>query len=264
MTIKFHRISAFVYRHWLEVKHSIDRKAEIFFFPIIDILVFGFLTTYINRSSNQIGLAEALLGGIIFWRILYNMQRDIAFSVLDDVWTRNIFNFYSSPLRLVEVIFGTLLLSMIKGFLSTLVIVGLAASIFHFNVLQIGPQLVFYIFSLFIFAWAFGFLTAGIIFRYGTRVQAVAWSLVLLLYPFSGALYPTSVLPPVMATISKFLPISYIFENIRNFFLYQSSLGWHDVWIITGLNTLYITLAIIYFVRGHKNAKDRGWFVHPV
>lgn len=264
MKIKFHRIRAFIYRHWLEIKHSVDRKADIIFFPIIDILVFGFLTTYINRSSDQIGLAGALLGGIIFWTLLYNIQRDISFSLLDDVWTRNIFNFYSSPLQLIEVILGTLSLSVIKALISTIIIVALAASVFGFNILSLGPALAFYILSIFVFAWAFGFFTAGIILRFGTRAQAVSWSLVLLIYPFSGALYPTSVLPPVMADLARLLPVSYVFENLRNFFLGQASLTANDVILISVLNIIYITAAIIFYVRGHRSAKDRGWFVHPV
>src|SRR6185295_12268640 len=108
--MKLHRILAFLYRHWLEIKASYDRKADIFFFPIIDILVFGFLSTYVSQGQGKQGFAAALLAGIVFWTLLYNIQRDITFSLLDDVWSRNLFNLYSSPLRLSEILTGTLLL----------------------------------------------------------------------------------------------------------------------------------------------------------
>src|SRR3990167_5275014 len=111
--MKWHRINGFLYRHWLEIRASMDRKADVFFFPIIDILVFGFLSSYVAQEQGRPGFAAAILAGIVFWTLLYNLQRDMTFSLLDDVWSRNIFNLYSSPLRLSEIITGTLLLSII-------------------------------------------------------------------------------------------------------------------------------------------------------
>jgi ABC-2 type transport system permease protein len=253
----------FLYRHWLEIRASMDRKADVFFFPIIDILVFGFLSSYVAQGQGKPGLAAGLLAGIVFWTLLYNLQRDMTFSLLDDVWSRNIFNLYSSPLRLSEIITGTLLLSILKSLLTTSVIVIITSSLFNLPLLSLGPRLAWYLLQLFMFGWAFGFFTSGIILRYGTRAQAMAWSLILILYPFSGALYPISVLPHPIAMIAKFIPVSYVFEGVRNFF--QSGHGIsssENLWMML-LNILYLTVSVIFYVRGHAKAKDRGWFVHP-
>ncbi len=261
--MKWHRISGFIYRHWLEIRASIDRKADVFFFPIIDILVFGFLSSYVSQGQGRPGLAFGILAGIVFWTLLYNLQRDISFSLLDDVWTRNIFNLYSTPLRLSEIITGTLLLSFSKACLTTATIVLIVTGFFHLPILHLGWHLALYLMELFAFGWAFGFFTSGIILRYGTRAQALAWSLILVLYPFSGALYPLSVLPKAIAMIAAFIPVSYIFEGVRGFFQTGTSLSGHQIIIMTALNVVYLTGAVTYYLRGHAKAKDRGWFVHP-
>jgi ABC-2 type transport system permease protein len=260
---KMHRVNAFLYRHWLELRASIDRKADVFFFPVIDILVFGFLATYISSNEGTKGVAAAILGGIIFWTLVYNIQRDIPFSLLDDAWSRNIFNFYASPIKLSEILVGTLILSVIKALISTFVIVVLAAGLFKFNLFAMGPVLAFYVINIFLFGWTFGFFTSGIVLRFGTKAQAVSWSLVLLIYPFSGALYPLSVLPPWMETAAKLLPLSYIFEGVRGFFFSGSTLPTSSAIAIITLNLVYLALGVTYYINGHKAAKNRGWYVNP-
>lgn len=261
--MKWYRIKAYIFRHWLEFKASIDRKIEIFFFPVVDILVFGFLSSYVAQGQGRNGLAAAILAGIVFWTLLYNIQREIPFNLLDDVWSRNIFNLYSTPLRLSELLAGTLILSVMKAFVTTTIIVILTTFLFNLRLLSLGLSLVFYMSQLFIFGWAFGFFTSGIILRYGTRAQAMAWSLVLVLYPFSGALYPLSVLPYPIAFIARFIPISYVFEGVRDFFQSKQTLTLEHALIMLGLNAVYITIAVIFAFTGYKKAKARGWFVHP-
>lgn len=261
--MKWHRIEAFLYRHWLEIRASMDRKADVFFFPLVDILVFGFLSDYVAEGPSQAGLAAGILAGIVFWTLLYNLQRDMTFSLLDDVWTRNIFNLYSSPLRLSEIITGTLLLSVVKAVLTAGIMVLIVSGLFHLPLLSLGPWLFWYLLQIFVFGWTFGFFTSGIILRYGTRVQALAWSFILILYPFSGALYPLSVLPNAIALVAKFIPVSFAFEGVRSFFQGTPGLNAEQQIMMTALNLLYLGATIIFYVRSHNNARARGWFVHP-
>lgn len=261
--MKWYRIKGYIYRHWLEFKASVDRKIEIFFFPVVDVLVFGFLSSYVAQGQSRSGLAAAILAGIVFWTLLYNIQREIPFNLLDDVWSRNIFNLYSTPLRLSEIVAGTLILSAIKAVITTTIIVILTSLLFHLKLLTLGLSLAFYMSQLFLFGWAFGFFTSGIILRFGTRAQAMAWSLILVLYPFSGALYPLSVLPAPIAFIAKLVPVSYIFEGVRGFFQSGQTLTLENAIIMLVLNAIYITCAVAFYLTGYKKAKARGWFVHP-
>ncbi|TSA45397.1 hypothetical protein D4R52_02595 [bacterium] len=261
--MKWTRIWAFLLRHLYEIGSSLDRQANIVFYPVIDILTFGLLTVYINKLGFQTGIAGGILGGIILWTLVYNIQRDIAFSILDDAWSRSLYNLFASPLRTSEFVAGTLLLSVVKAFITISVILLMAFSLFNFDLLQYGLIMFYYIFNIFIFGWAFGFLTSALIFRFGTKVQSFAWSLILIIYPISGVFYPLSVLPPFLAKIALGVPLSYIFEGFRNLITTGKAPNESDLLAIAGLNVVYMLFGVTAFFFGIRSAKKRGWFVHP-
>src|SRR3990167_5062945 len=113
--VTLHRIGAFLLRHWYEVVATIDRKIDIFFWPTVDLLGYGLLTVYINKLNSYAGLAASIIGGLILWSLVYSIQRDITVSLLEDAWSRNLYNLFSSPLTPEEVVLGTLILSVIKA-----------------------------------------------------------------------------------------------------------------------------------------------------
>lgn len=261
--MKWHRIGAYILRHGYEFWGSLDRKANILLFPAIDLSVFGLLTVYINKFNAAPGLGGAILGAVIFWNLVYNIQHDISFTLLDDVWSRNLYNLFATPLRLSELIVGKMIITCGKAIMTMAIILLLAAGLFHFNLFEHGPLIIYYIFNLFVFGWGFGFLTTALILRYGTKVQSAAWSLLLLLYPLSGVFYPLSILPKFLAVLATAFPISYIFEGFRQIILSGKAPSWENLAITLILNGLYMLLGISLFVLGFRNAKARGWFIHP-
>ena len=80
-------------------------------------------------------------------------------------------------------------------------------SFFGFNLFSMGPgTLVLAFLTLLWFAYSIGLFILGIIFRLGTRIQALAWGLVLIFQPLTAAFYPLSVMPPVMQAIALPVP----------------------------------------------------------
>lgn len=258
-----HRIKAYILRHIFEIWATFDRKFDIIFWPTIDLLIFGLLSVHIQKLNVQAGVAGAIIGGLVLWTLVYSVQRDISVSVLEDAWSRNLYNLFSTPLNAAEVLIGLMLLSIGKALITVTFVTLLASNLFGFNLFSIGPVIFFYIFNVFVFGWAFGCMTASLIFRFGSRVQIFAWSLIAILYPISGVFYPLSTLPVPLVNVAKFLPLSYIFEGLRG-----SITGWQtpnsgDLLIIVSLNLVYLALGMWAFVSGFKNAKSRGWFIHP-
>lgn len=261
--IRSHRIKAFLLRHLYEIRATLDRKADIFFWPVIDLLAFGLLAVYINRFDVNPGITGVIIGGLIFWSLVYNIQRDITVSILEEAWSRNLYNLLSTPLQVSEIILGTLILSGFKAIISAVVILVLAASLFGFNLLALGGVMAFYIISIFVFGWAFGYLTSALIFRFGLRLQILAWSLIAVIYPISGVFYPLSVLPEWLASIARAFPISHVFEGLRAIILTGQYPSAEQILIITILDLVYLIVGIWLFVLGFRNAKARGWFIHP-
>ncbi len=261
--ITVHRIKGFLYRHWCEVLATIDRKVDIIFWPTIDLLAFGLLTVYINKLNVQAGLASAILGGLILWTLVYNIQRDITVSLLEDAWSKNLYNLFSSPLSIWEVIIGTLILSLTKALITISFLLFLAWSLFGFNLLHFGFPIVFYILNIFVFGWAFGYITSSLIFRFGARLQILAWSLIAILYPISGVFYPLNTLPIFLVKIARLFPVSYIFEGLRTLILTGSLPEVSTMILIVAINLTYLAVGIFLFISGYKHAKSRGWFIHP-
>lgn len=261
--MKIHRIKAFLARHIYEIIASIDRKVDIFFWPTIELLTFGLLTRYIDTFSIKPGLATAILAGLILWTLVYNIQRDITVSLLEEAWSRNLYNLFSTPLRVSEVIAGTLILSVSKAIITVLFLAVLSFGLFDFNFFGLGLIAAFYVFNVFVFGWAFGYVTSFLIFRFGTRIQTVAWSLIAVIYPISGVFYPLSTLPPVLAALGKMFPLSYIFEGLRAIILNNQQPPTADLLTIAVLNLCYLAIGIWLFVYGFRHAKNRGWFIHP-
>lgn len=257
------RVKAYMLRHLYEVAATFDRKFDIVFWPVIDLLVFGFLTVYIQKFNVESNITGAIIGGLLLWSLVYSVQRDISVSILEDAWSRNLYNLLSTPLNVGEIITGVLTLSIFKAVITITVTASIAIGLFHFNLFSVGPILAFYFLNIFIFGWAFGCLTASLIFRFGTKVQIFAWSLIALIFPISGVFYPLSTLPPILAQIARFLPVSYIFEGLRGLLIANQKPEAMDYLIILGLNLFFLILGIWVFLRGFAHAKARGWFIHP-
>src|SRR5581483_4141965 len=110
---------------------------------------------------------------------------------------------------------------MISGAVKALILFGLvaviAAALFGFNLASMGPiNLALSFANLLWFAYSIGLFTLGIILRLGTRIQALAWGLVLIFQPLTAAFYPLSVMPPVLQSIARALPPTYVFEAARS------------------------------------------------
>ena len=261
--IKFHRIQGFILRHWYEILASLDRKADIIYWPTIDLLAFGLFTIYIDKLSVAAGLATAILGGLILWTLVYNIQRDVTVSLLEDAWSRNLYNLFSSPLSVYEVMLGTLILSLLKVIITISFLLFIAWNLFNFNIFVYGWVIAFFVLNIFIFGWAFGYITSALIFRFGTRIQTIAWSLIALLYPISGVFYPLETLPTYLVKIAHAFPVSYIFESIRGIILRGDFPGSETIITIVLLNLVYFGAGVALYVAGFRHAKSRGWFIHP-
>src|SRR3989344_2808728 len=214
--IKTQRIYGFLLRHWYEILASMDRKVDIFFWPTIDLLTFGLLTVYIDKLQVETGVATAILGGLILWTLVYNIQRDITVSLL----------------------------------------LFLAWNLFSLDLFSYGYIIAFFVFNIFVFGWAFGYITSSLIFRFGTRIQTIAWSLIALLYPISGVFYPLDTLPHFLVQIAKLFPVSYIFESMRSIVLEGGTPEFSILVTIVFLNLLYFLIGIFLYIVGFNHAKS--------
>ena len=144
------RITALLLRYLLLYRQSWTRIMEIFFWPVMDLLVWGFLTAYLLKvGSNRVpALITFLIGSMIFWDLLYRAQQSVTISFLEDVWARNLLNIFVAPVTIAEFLTATFALGVIKVLVNGLILALLAWLLYSFNVFQLGFTLIPFVLSL--------------------------------------------------------------------------------------------------------------------
>jgi ABC-2 type transport system permease protein len=167
---------------------------------------------------------------------------------------------FIAPLSMLEYVLAQMASAVIKAALLFAIAALIAAVAFDFNVLDMGPvTLALAFINLVWFGYTTGMFILGIILRVGTRIQALAWGLVLVFQPLTGAFYPLEVMPPVLQAIARAFPPTYVFEAAR---AGLSSPVVHWDWFAFALleNLLYFAAATWFFQFMYRRSRQTGQF----
>ena len=188
------RVSALLMRHLYLYRRSHIRVGEVFFWPVMNLLLWGFITAYLQRLviPEAVGF---LLGGLIFW--------DCVVSCTDGDYAighgrglgKNLLNLFIAPIRIIDFLLATCLIGVIRAMVNLVLLGGLAYILYAFNLLTIGLALLPFLTSLLLFGWGVGMCTMALMLRFGQAAEALAWSVPFLLQPLSAVFYPVDVLP---------------------------------------------------------------------
>ncbi len=256
--MKWHRIRALLIRHLYLYKRSVPRLMDIFYWPVMELLLWGFLSLYINKLNlGGFNAITILLGAVIFWDLLGQSQRAVSVAFLEDVWERNFLNVFVTPLRVSEFLASTVILAFVRILMVGGVMAILAFLFYKFNLFVFGFYLIPFVINLLIFGAALGFFTTGIILRYGTSAQVLAFGFILLLQPFSAVFYPVSALPGFVQPIAYVLPSTYVFEGMRAVIATGAfPLKFMALALLT--NAIYLVLILWFFYKMFAIVKDKG------
>ena len=214
------RIFTIFLRQFLLIKRSVHRIFGVFYWSTLDIVLWGFMTSYLYAfNSANLNFATVVLGTLILWNFFIRIQHGITISFLEDVWTRNFMNLFASPLTVGEYVWGLVLTSVVTSLVSISFMVVLAWLLFAYNIFQFGFMLIPFVAVLFLFGWAAGIFATSVIIRFGPSSEILAWSIPVLLTPFSGVFYPIVVLPKYVYAVASILPSAQVFEGMRSIIL---------------------------------------------
>jgi len=252
------RVLALLLRQLYLYRRSLIRALEIVYWPVMDLLVWGFVSLYVGRLRGGGAVAIAfLLGGMILWDLFYRAQQAISVSFLEDIWTRNLINVFVSPISTAEFVLAMLLLGVMKVVVTGLLLSGLAAALYAFNIFQHGLQLVPFVLNLLIAGWGIGIITTAMILRFGQGAETLAWAIPFLFQPFSAVFYPVAVLPTALRPVAWLLPTTHVFEGMRTV-LAGGGVAWDQVaWALVG-NAALLAIAAVVFTRVMYIARERG------
>lgn len=255
--MKWHRIQTILLHSYYHFFRSKETLVDLIWFTFIQFIIFGFLSKILVGSNAAIG--ASLMLGLLFWETVRIGQYCLSVSILWEIWSKSLNSMFITPLTLQELITGEAIAGVIKtiGVIGSLMI--LCQLLFHFSVFQLGPILAVYFLLLLLFSYAAGLFVNGIIFRYGTDVQSMAWGMIFIFQPISAIYYPVSVLPVQVRWLAYISPITYVMESARGQ-LAGGNTNWSYLGISFLLDIVYLCLTAFFIKKMFSWSKKTGAF----
>jgi ABC-2 type transport system permease protein len=258
MTASLRRIGALCLRYTYLIGSSWPRLLELIYWPILNLLTWGFLQTYAMASTNRtLFVGGALVSGLLLWEILFRGQIGFSISFLEEVWSRNLGNVLMSPIRPFEFVAALMVMSLARLAVGMVPATLLAMAFFGFDLARLGIGLAAFFALLVVTGWAVGLVVAGLILRHGLGAESLAWTIMFVFWPLCCVYYPLSVLPAWLQPVALALPPTHVFEGMRAV-LAEGVLRLDHLAAAALLNVLWIVAAALAFAALLDRAREAG------
>jgi ABC-2 type transport system permease protein len=252
------RVFAIVLRQIYLLRGSPVRLLPMVAWVAIDIVLWGFISRYLDRVTGPgASFTVSLLGAVLLWDFLSRVMQGTTTAFFEDVWSRNFLNIFATPLRISEYLTGLVTTGVGTSLLGLTAMVLVATGAFGLSFLVYGAALAPFVLVLFLTGIALGILGASIVLRFGPASEWLIWPIPSLLSPFVGVFYPLATLPEWMRTIAHALAPSYVFEGMRAIVAGRPA-PWASLGVGLGLAGLYLVLACLAFARVYRHAIRTG------
>ena len=256
--MKFYRIYALFLRHFFLIKSSFPRLLDLIYWPTIQIILWGFVSKFFTMHSDfYSNTAGIILSAAILYDFLFRSSISFNMLFLEEIWSRNFTNLFIAPLKNSEIITALTATALIRTLIGIVPAVLLATPFFGVSLFELGPSLILLLLSLYIFGMTLGLLVVSGLLRYGPAFENVAWSSLFLLAPLGCIYYPLSILPDWLQVLAKFLPLVYIFEEVRSI-LINNVVNFSNILNALILNAIYFILSIFVFYSAFNEARKKG------
>jgi len=255
------RVFAILLRQFYLIRGSFSRIFPLFAWVGIDMVLWGFLTKYLNSvSSSGFNFVPALLGAVLLWDFFTRIMQGVTMAFFEDVWARNFINIFATPLRVSEYVSGLVASSITTSIFGIVIMLFITIVFFKLSIFVYGLSIFGFVLVLFLFGISIGIFGSALVLYLGPASEWFIWPIPALISPFAGVLYPITTLPHWMQLISKLIPASYVFEGLRAIVLGESFSIWS---LVLGaiLSISYIMLAYLFFVKVYRNALKTGILV---
>jgi ABC-2 type transport system permease protein len=235
------KVSAFFLRNWRMTYRNVFTIFEIVFWPIVNLLSVGLLTTFLEATPQTVIF---VLVGTFALSTVQVCQLDVAYAVLFDMWSKSVKHQLVAPIRPWHLVLGSWLTGLVRG----TAVFALQASVSHWvfgvNVLAHGPgPAAALLGGLLVSAAGVGLLVSTLLMLFGLRAEVSAWSGVSLVLLLCGVYYPVSILPAPLQAVAAAVPFTHFLDAFR------AHLGYAPVFAAPLLRGY--GLAVVYLLGGY-------------
>ena len=253
-------ISALALRYVYLYTRTPMRLVELVFWPMVDLLIWGYLTVYIkeNTTGSFSEKITFLLGAMILWDVVFRAQQGVAVSFLEDVWTRNLLNIFVAPVRTSEYLAATFAVGLLRICVTVVVMCLVAFFLYQFNIFTLGLPLLPFFCNLLVSGWALGMISTALILRWGQAAESLAWAVPFFIQPISAVFYPVGSIRPLwLQKIAQCLPTTHVFEGMREV-MQKGVFNWGLFTNALLLNVVFMSVAGWIFASMLSLTKKRG------
>src|SRR3984893_16900963 len=179
------RTAAIVLRQLYLFRGSPARVLPLFGWVAIDIILWGFITRYLNSvASSGFNFVPALLGAVLLWDFFTRVMQGVTMAFFEDVWSRNFLNIFATPLLISEYLSGLVSTGVTTSLVGLIVMLLLATLLFGLPFFALGLLLLPFLLVLFLFGIALGVLASALVLRLGPASEWMVWAIRALLLAF--------------------------------------------------------------------------------
>jgi len=256
--ISMRRVGAMTLRYWYLLRSSWPRLLDLVYWPAVQMLMWGFLQTYIGENAGFFARAGGtFIGAVLLWDILFRGQLGFSISFLEEMWSRNLANLMMSPLKPLEFILSMMIMSVVRLAIGMIPVSILAILFFGFNLYGLGLALAAFFANLILTSWAVGIFVSGLVMRNGLGAENLAWTIMFIFLPLTCVYYPVATLPAWLQMVSWLLPPTYVFEGMRALLIDHVFRG--DLMLQAfAINVVLFGASVLAFLALLKSARRQG------
>jgi ABC-2 type transport system permease protein len=252
------RSAAIMLRQFYLMRGSAARVVPLFAWVGVDIVLWGFMSRYLNGLTTAgLNFVPTLLGAVLLWDFFTRVMQGVTMTFFEDVWSRNFLNLFASPLRLSEYLAGLVMSSVVTSLVGLVFMLIIASVAFGLSFFSYGVVLIPALLVLFLFGIALGIAATGMVLRLGPASEWFVWPIPALIAPFAAVYYPLTTLPRWMQYVSRIIPPSYVFQNIRSV-VHGGTVSWGPLVLGAVLALVYLVMASWFFSRMYRHGVRTG------
>jgi ABC-2 type transport system permease protein len=256
--VRIRRSLAVLLRQFYLVRGSVSRLLPLFVWAAIDIVLWGFITKYLDQvAAPGSRFVPTLLGAVLLWDFLQRVMQGVTMTFFEDLWSRNFLNVFATPMLIGEYLLGLVLSSVATSLVGLVVMLIVAAAGFGLSFAVYGAAVLPFVLVVWLFGIALGVVGAAVVLRLGPSAEWFVWPIPALVSPFVGVFYPIATLPAWMQAVARILPPSYVFESMRGMVAGRAP-DMRMLALGALLALAYVVAACVLFARIHRYAVRTG------
>jgi ABC-2 type transport system permease protein len=255
--LKYIRITSLIHRYLTFAFRDFGMLAGMFFWPALDIIIWGFNAKWAETTTSLIGYQYFLLTGLLFLQIAPRIYMDLSFNFFEELRSLHVATLFATPLSISEWVLSAMGTGLIKSCIVGSYIMLLCWLLFDVHLLTLHPSFLLFLIPVIVFSWAAGIVTVALFFTYGSAIHSIAYVYKTSLMLFSGLFYPLILLPIGVRIAAFSLPLHYIFSGLKELFTHNT----FNVGLFlkgSALAGIYLAIALGIFRWLVGKSKERG------